>query len=50
MEELKDDTREFYQWAEKQEQPTVAYGVQYYLFELQRALDNLNSYINQNIQ
>ena len=50
MEELKDDTREFYQWAEKQEQPTVAYGVQYYLFELQRALDNLNSYINQHIK
>lgn len=50
MNELKDDAREFYRWAEQQEQPTVAYGVAYYLFELECALNNLNSYINQNIK
>ena len=50
MKELKEDALEYYQWAQEQDKPTVAYGVQYYLFELQRALDNLNSYIQQNIK
>ena len=50
MEELKDDARQYYQWAQEQEKPTVAYGVAYYLFELECALNKLNSYINQNIK
>jgi hypothetical protein len=50
MNELKDDVREFYLWAEKQESPTVAYGVRYYLFELERAIDNLNNHIQNHIK
>jgi hypothetical protein len=50
MNELKDDVLEYYRWAERQEKPTIAYGVTYHLFELECALNNLNQYINQNIK
>lgn len=50
MNELKEDALEYYQWAQEQEKPTVAYGVAYYLFELECALNNLNQYINQHIK
>jgi hypothetical protein len=50
MNELKDDARQYYQWAQEQEKPTVAYGVAYHLFEVERALNNLNQYIQQNIK
>ena len=50
MDELKDDVRQYYQWAQEQEKPTVAYGVAYYLFELECALNNLNIDIQQNIK
>ena len=43
--ELKDDTAQYYQWAERIA-PEEPYGVAFHLFELRRALDNLNEKIN----
>jgi len=43
--ELKDDTSELYEWAERVT-PDEPYGVRFHLFELRRILDSLNSLIN----
>jgi len=44
--ELKEDASAFYEWAERVT-PDEPYGVRFHLFELRRALDNLNRLINQ---
>ena len=49
MQELKDDAAAYYEWAEKQEDPDVHYGVSFHLFKVQSAIDQLNSYIQRNI-
>lgn len=49
MSELKNDVAAYYEWAEKQEDPGVHYGVSFHLFQVQSAIDQLNSYIQRNI-
>ena len=44
--ELKEDASALYEWAERVT-PDEPYGVRFHLFELRRALDNLNRLINQ---
>ncbi len=48
LRELKDDARDFYLWAERV-CPSDDYGVSYHLFEVERAISNLNAYIKANI-
>lgn len=50
LRELRDDVREYYNWAEKQEKPTVVYGVSYHLFQVERSIAQLNDYIKTNIK
>ena len=47
--ELKDDAAKFYEWAERVA-PEQAYGISFHLFEVRRALDNLNQAITQTLK
>lgn len=47
--ELKDDAAQYYKWAERVT-PEQAYGISFHLFEVRRALDNLNQAINQTLK
>jgi hypothetical protein len=48
--ELKDDVRAYYEWAERVAPKDEPYGIAFHIFELKRAIRNLNQAINQTIK